>query len=166
MPPGEVDTPKSDDGALKTGYLLRFDQLDSEGGPARIPLLNGQELDNGDAVVFDVLQFQINVNGDSYFIPVAVIPDDLVNYLKDKTSDAKEIFAPNNDKDWETTKKKIQWEEQWGDNKNPLKIEKKESKYKIKNIQQIRGGKTLKIKKQKKRWLKRLIDWIVSIFKN
>ena len=158
MPPGEVEQSTGNDDALKTGYLLRFDQLDKQGMPARIPLLNGHGLKERQAVIFDVFQFQINVIGNDYFIPVAIIPEDLVEFTKNKKTEELEnptaINIPN--KDWDEIKEKIKWDEQWGDKDHPLAIEdEKKSKYKIGDLTEIRNTEKLILGKRR--------SWIIKI---
>ncbi len=82
MPPGSVLPPDPRTNALTTGYLERYDnyEKDDKGKDtelrARIPVLNAQNLNIGDFVVFDVFPIKIDYGGHSYFIPVAIIPDE------------------------------------------------------------------------------------------
>ena len=78
MPPGEVSDPKSNDGFLKSGYLKRYDLYDDDGMPSKIPVLNAQDLKPETAVIFDVVHATISANGNAYFIPVAVIRDEVL----------------------------------------------------------------------------------------
>lgn len=132
MPPGEVTDPKSKDGALKSGYLLRYDLLDEDNNPSKIPVLNAQYLEQGHAVVFDVIQVEYNLNSKTYFIPVAVIPEVLQQKLES---------IDEGDPIPDDVKEKVKWDHEW--NKNV----KDEIINKIKNLEDIKSGKKIKVDK-------------------
>jgi len=136
MPPGEVDKPRSDDNALKTGYLVRFDLLDDDGNPSRIPALNAQGLNKGLAVVFDVIPFDINYKGNAYSIPVGVIRDELLMNLEQ----IEEEETINQD-----VRDYVDWDLLWKNKVNP--------KIKIKNLQKILAGKKTKVERDKNKSL-------------
>ena len=134
MPPGEIDEPKSNDAVLKSGYLLRYDLLDHDGNPSRLPVLNAQYLEKGHAVVFDVIQVEYTLNSETYFIPVALIPDTLQQELETINEGA--VIADD-------VKTKVKWDHEWDKNV------KDEVKNKIKNLAQIKSGKKIKVDKNK-----------------
>jgi len=87
MPPGEVDKPTSKDGFLKSGYLKRYDLYDDDGLPSKIPVLNAQNMKPGYAVIFDVIAAKLSENGNTYFVPVALIRDKVAEEEWDKEWD-------------------------------------------------------------------------------
>jgi len=105
MPPGNVLPPDPRTNALTTGFLERYDiyELDDQGVEtslrARIPVLNAQNINVGDFVVFDVFQHRIDYDGHSYFIPIAIIPDEF-----DEPKWGKKL--------------RDKWDEDWGTDEN------------------------------------------------
>lgn len=137
MPPGTVTDPSTNDAAPKTGYLLRYDLLDHEGKPSKIPVLNAQKLEKNLSVVFDVVKFDVKYGGENYYIPIAVIPDALLEYINDK--DEQTILA-DSEGEWNAVKQKINWENEWGKaDSNLLDID---------QIDKIKKGEQFKVKKK------------------